>query len=94
VLAVGLFAYPEYTAMAWDDGSEAGSYCGLFYGCGMLLAAQFVALFIEVAWVAGLSCILFWSLRAGKVLRVPEEIELAGMDISKHGGAAYDLGKE
>jgi len=89
MLAVGLFAYPEYTDMAWDDGSEAGSYCGLFYGCGMLLAAQFVALLIEVTWVAALSCMLFWGLRVGRVLRVSAEIEAAGMDVSKHGGPAY-----
>jgi Amt family ammonium transporter len=95
VLAVGLFAYPEYTAMGWDvpidkSGSEAASYCGLFYGCGMLLAAQLVALLIEIAWVGSLSSALFWGLRLAGILRVSEEIEMAGMDVSKHGGAAYD----
>lgn len=100
VFAVGLFAYPEYTSMGWmaeltgaDLTLAQAQYKGLFYGGGMLLAAQFVALIIEVAWVAGLASILFWSLRLGGILRVSEEMEMAGMDISKHGGAAYDHGK-
>jgi len=92
VLAVGLFAYPEYTAMAWDDGSEAASYCGLLYGCGMLFAAQLVALLVEVLWVGGLASTLFWGLRLGRVLRVSAEIEAIGIDVSKHGGAAYAPG--
>ena len=28
-----------------------------------------------------------------KILRVPAEFELAGLDISKHGGSAYDGGE-
>jgi Amt family ammonium transporter len=91
VFAVGLFAYPEYTSMGWDtDGLETASYCGLFYGCGMLFAAQLVALLIEISWVGGLSCGLFWGMRLAGILRVPEEMEMAGMDVSKHGGSAYD----
>jgi Amt family ammonium transporter len=91
VVAVGLLAYPDYTAMAWDDdSSEAASYCGLFYGCGMLFAAQLVTLLIEVLWVGGLSCMLFWGLRLGRILRVSVEVEAMGMDIAKHGGDAYE----
>jgi len=93
VVAVGLFAYPDYTHMKWDDdGSEAASYCGLFYGCGMLFAAQLVAILIELLWVGSLLCILFWGLRLGRILRVSAEIEIVGLDITKHGGAAYEQG--
>jgi len=93
LIAVGLMAYPDYTTMAWDDDrSEAASYCGLFYGCGMLFAAQLVALLIEVLWVGGLSCMLFWSLRLGSLFRVSPMVEVTGMDIATHGGAAYEPG--
>jgi Amt family ammonium transporter len=81
VLAVGLFAYPAYTAMAWDTtGSESASYCGLFYGCGMLFAAQLAAVIIEIAWVSSLSCALFGLLRLAQCLRVSEETEMQGLD--------------
>jgi Amt family ammonium transporter len=80
VLAVGLFAYPAYTAMGWDDGSEAASYCGLFYGCGMLFAAQIVAILIEMTWVASTCSLLFGGLRLAHCLRVSEETEMGGLD--------------
>jgi len=93
IVAVGLLAYPDYTHMAWDDDrSEAASYCGLFYGCGMLFAAQLVALLIQMLWVGGLSCMLFWGLRVGSLFRVSPTVEVAGMDIATHGGAAYEPG--
>ena len=35
----------------------------------------------------------FYIMKICKLLRVPVEVELAGLDISKHGGSAYDGGE-
>ena len=34
----------------------------------------------------------FYLCKVCKILRVPVEVELAGLDISKHGGSAYEGG--
>ena len=49
------------------------------------------ALCAEIAWVAGMSAIMFFILKAAGILRVSAEMEEAGMDVSKHGGPAYDV---
>ena len=38
-----------------------------------------------------MSSILFLILKLTGILRVSQEIEEAGMDVSKHGGTAYDM---
>jgi len=55
-----------------------------------LLAAQLSGLLIILLWVLTCSMLLFVPLKLLGVFRVPEAIELAGLDVSKHGGAAYE----
>mmetsp|Transcript_54303 Transcript_54303/g.118415 ORF Transcript_54303/g.118415 Transcript_54303/m.118415 type:complete len:475 (-) Transcript_54303:907-2331(-) len=91
VLAVGLFGDPVYTRTyyAWTD--DAGDeYTGLFFGGGKVLGAAITTLVVEIAWVSFFSIIMFVSMKFAGILRVPAEVEDAGMDISKHGGAAYN----
>merc|ERR1711988_782428 len=85
VLAGGLFADAKYGYGACSGG-------GLFAGNGDCIGVAVASLFAEIAWVGTMSLILFGSLKAAKVLRVSEEVEDAGMDISKHGGTAYESG--
>lgn len=40
--------------------------------------------------VGGMSLLLFGALKMGGMLRVSQEIEEIGMDLSKHGGNAYE----
>merc|ERR1711988_1423155 len=63
-----------------------------FAGHGDCIGVAVASLFAEIAWVGTMSLILFGSLKAAKVLRVSEEVEDAGMDVSKHGGSAYESG--
>jgi len=51
------------------------------------------ALIAEIAWVGGLSAMMFMALKMTKMLRVSAEVEEAGMDVSKHGGSAYEGGE-
>merc|ERR1711916_395653 len=41
------------------------------------------------AWSAGLTSILMLTLKHFNLLRVPAELEVAGLDIKKHGEIAY-----
>ena len=80
VFAVGLFSAPAYAY---------GSGPGLFYGEGKALGAACICLGLEIVWVVVLSALMFLPLKLAGLLRVSAEIEAAGMDVSKHGGAAY-----
>jgi Amt family ammonium transporter len=88
VLAVGVFGHPEFVSFGWGDAGD--EYAGFLYGGSTLFGAQLVALIIEIAWVASLSTAMFFTLKMSGILRVSEEVEMAGMDVSKHGGSAYN----
>eukprot|EP00798_Chlamydomonas_sp_ICE-L_P027924 gene27924-2530_t len=65
---------------------------GLFYpgGGGRLLASQVVGVLVIIGWVCGNMVPLFYTLKWFGVLRISPEEEQAGLDISKHGGSAYN----
>jgi len=84
VIAAALFATEGY-----GYGSGAGG--GLFYGGHTdALAVALGFLFAIIAWVATMSLLMFIPLKLMGLLRVSAEVEAAGMDVSKHGGAAYE----
>ncbi|XP_069178769.1 putative ammonium transporter 1 [Procambarus clarkii] len=63
---------------------------GIVYGgSAEVLAWNIVGALAIVAWSGGLCLVMFGSLRLLGVLRVPPEMEIAGMDILKHGEPAY-----
>ena len=84
LLAVGLFTDPELKAVAY--GNDIG---GLFYGHGSVLGAQIVAILFICAWVTATMAPFFVVLNKLGLFRVSQIEEEVGMDISKHGGAAY-----
>jgi len=63
---------------------------GLFYGNGDLLGAGIIFLLADIAWTGGLSAMMFMGLKMANVLRVSPDVEDAGLDVSKHGGSAYE----
>jgi len=89
VLAVGLFTVEEYSYSGKPE-YDAGVFTG--DGDGELLAAQIVALLIEIGWVGTLSALMFILLKVAGLLRVSAEVEEKGLDDSKHGGQAYQGG--
>ena len=51
--------------------------------------SQVVGLLVITAWSASISSLIFYILKLNNKLRLPEEVEIAGCDIIKHGEAAY-----
>ena len=63
---------------------------GLFMGGGeKLLAAQIVQILVVSGWVMATMGPLFYLLNKMKLLRVSRYDEVAGMDMTRHGGFAY-----
>lgn len=80
-LAVGVFAVP---GNAYDVGP------GLLYGGGTAqLTAQAIGASAIVGFVLVASGILFSILKATVGLRVPEDEEIAGLDVVEHGSPGY-----
>ena len=88
LIATGLFANAGSPVGGGEGASE-----GLFYGGGVdvlitqIIGGLAIAVFVTVA-----SALLFGGIKAAGLLRVSEEEELAGLDLSEHGAPGYDLG--
>ena len=69
---------------------------GLFYGgkASGSFAAAFACVGVILAWVGSTMGVLFGTLKATGLLRVSQEIEDAGLDDSKHGGAMSEVVSE
>ncbi len=87
-LAVGLFA--TETAPGYSIADGAGNVMkGLFYGGGFkLLGIQFLGMFSTAAWTAITISIAFIVIKAIVGLRVTEEDEITGLDVTEHGLAS------
>ncbi len=80
-IAVGLFATETAPAFV-----TAGIEEGLFYGGGLhQLALQMIGLLAVVGWTAVMITLTFLLIRAVFGLRVTEEEEILGLDITEHG---------
>jgi Amt family ammonium transporter len=83
-LCVGLFARQDAEGF-WKQ--------GLFYGGGTdQLVSQVIGVVAIAVWVSVCAAILFYGLKAVKMLRVSPEEEMAGLDIEEHGSAGYGEG--
>ena len=85
-IAVGLFCTDVYT---YND----NAYQGLFYGGGSLLGVQILGVLTEILWVGGMTGIMFFTLSFTGLLRVSEEEEARGLDMTEHEGPAYMIEK-
>ncbi|KAL5580758.1 hypothetical protein UlMin_013200 [Ulmus minor] len=96
LIFTGLFAKEEFVLQAYNQGvSEASRSYGLFMGGGWgLLGAQVVELLAIVGWVSATMGPLFYLLHKLRILRISVDEEIAGLDVSSHGGYAYVQGEE
>ena len=92
LLATALLTAPAYAyaGSGTEDCDDKAGY-GAFYGGGCLIGVAMAALIAEIAWVGGMSFIMFFALKMSGLLRVSQDIEEMGMDVSKHGGTAYEM---
>lgn len=83
MLFVSFMANPEY---AGED------FTGILYGGSFrFLLNQLWGMLVYSAWTLGTSGVVFYGLSALGMLRVSEEEELVGVDITHHGGPAYPI---
>jgi len=88
LLFVGLFAEKNYVQQIY--GGDPDRPYGLFMGGGgKLLAAQIIEILAITGWVSITMGPLFFAMHKFKLLRITPEDELAGMDVTRHGGSAY-----
>ncbi|XP_057956681.1 ammonium transporter 1 member 3-like [Malania oleifera] len=91
LLFTGLFAKEEFVVQAYDSGqSGVVRPYGILMGGGWgLLGAQVIEVLVIVGWVSLTMGPLFYILHKLRILRISFEDEIAGLDISSHGGYAY-----
>ncbi|KAG6404689.1 hypothetical protein SASPL_136942 [Salvia splendens] len=88
LLFTGLFAKKIYVNEVYS-GHPDRPYGLLMGGGGRLLGAQIVQILVIIGWVTATMVPLFLGLNKLKLLRVSREDEMAGMDMTRHGGMAY-----
>lgn len=91
LIFTGLFAKEEFIIQIYNSGGTSVSRpYGLFLGGGWgLIGAQVILLIVIASWVSVTMGPLFYGLLKLKLLRISMDEEIAGLDISSHGGYAY-----
>lgn len=88
IIFTALFAKEEYVNQVYSG--KPGRPYGLFMGGGgKLLGAHVIQILVIIGWVSATMGPLFFILNKMKLLRISPEDELAGMDMTRHGGFAY-----
>lgn len=90
VIFTALFATEKYVNEVYPITGKSTRPYGLFMGGGgRLLAAHVIQILVIVGWVSATMGPLFFILHKLKLLRISAEDEMAGMDMTRHGGFAY-----
>ncbi|KAI7735939.1 hypothetical protein M8C21_011185 [Ambrosia artemisiifolia] len=89
LLFTGLFAKKQYVYEIYGPDSGSRPYGVLMGGGGKLFGAQIIQILVIIGWVSATMGPLFYILKKLKLLRVSKEDEMAGMDMTRHGGFAY-----
>ncbi|KAG0457318.1 hypothetical protein HPP92_022171 [Vanilla planifolia] len=88
VLFTALFAKEEFVNEAYPG--RPGRPYGLFMGGGgRLLASHIIQILVIAGWVSATMGPLFFALHKMGLLRISLDDEMAGLDITSHGGSAY-----
>ncbi len=89
-LSLGLFACGKYGASGPISPDNSVALKGLFYGGGtQVLMAQFIGSLIITSATFVVAMGVMYALHQASLLRVSPEAEIAGLDLSEHGAAAY-----
>jgi len=87
VLFTGLMARQKFVTQVYGEGRDFGIFYG---GSGKLLACQLLGVLCIIGWVVVNIGSIFMGMRMLRLLRVPVEEESMGLDVSHHGGSAYN----
>jgi len=90
LLFAATFAAKDLVAAAYDDYGDA--YGWVMGGNGRLLGTAVVAILVILLWTLGHMLPFFFVLKALGLLRVDAAEEMSGLDVSHHGGSAYEAG--
>jgi Amt family ammonium transporter len=90
LLAVGLFADGTY-GFGWNGISAASTHGvqGLFYGDPGQLGAQVIDLVVGFIWAWGAMWVIFTLAKKFMTVRVPADVEIAGLDEGEFGQFCY-----
>jgi len=84
-LSAGLFAQSSY-----GESSGVGAVNGLFFGGGLSqFLIQLIGAISVFLWVFGTALILFYIIKKTIGIRVTDEDQLKGLDITEHGMESY-----
>jgi len=89
VLYVGLMAKEQYVLQVY--GRTDSPYGAFYGGGGELFGCQLIGVLVITTWVCGLLGPFFYAMSVMGFLRVPPEEEEMGLDVSHHGGPAYNM---
>ncbi|KAG9149437.1 hypothetical protein Leryth_003396 [Lithospermum erythrorhizon] len=93
IIFTALFAKEKYVHEVYSN--KVGRPYGLLMGGkGKLLAAHVIQILVTIGWVSVTMGPLFYILHKFKLLRISPEDEMAGMDLTRHGGFAYAYSDE
>ncbi|GAA0145981.1 primary active transporter [Lithospermum erythrorhizon] len=88
IIFTALFAKEKYVNEVYPG--KPGRPYGLFMGSGgKLLIAHVIQILVIIGWVSATMGPLFFILHKFKLLRISPDDEMAGMDMTRHGGFAY-----
>ncbi|GMI66405.1 ammonium transporter 1;1, ARABIDOPSIS THALIANA AMMONIUM TRANSPORT 1 [Hibiscus trionum] len=90
IIFTGLFAKKEYVNEIYPG--KPGRPHGLFMGGGgRLLGAHLIQILVVAGWVSATMGPLFFLLQKLGLLRISPDEEMAGIDVTSHGGLAYEF---
>ncbi|CAL0309803.1 unnamed protein product [Lupinus luteus] len=93
IIFTALFAKKQYVNEIYP-GLPDRPFGLLMGGGGKLLAAHVMQILSIIAWVSVTMGLVFFILHKLNLLRTPPEEEMAGLDLTSHGGLAYEYHEE
>lgn len=95
VIATGLFTTQDRRTAAFGENPNIGWFFEWGRGSGnfSLLGCQLVSVLFIIGWTSVMMGGFFYFLKLMGWLRISELEEYVGMDVSRHKGNAYDLGR-
>jgi ammonium transporter, Amt family len=83
------------TAFLANPDYSGEDFAGIFYGGEWkFLGNQLFGMLCYTSWTVATTGVMFYAMKAVGWLRISEEEELIGVDVSHHGGSAYPMDDE